>query len=302
MNLLENLKSSNVTFTIPKSTLAYGTDYDLVVSPNEFPTRGRQVQFRTADPPFNTIPPVRNLNFTTFENGSIKFTWRPPSDEQNVDFYEIYYMDVDQKTYINETEWRGEEWMVHNNEPCSSYQFIIFANIDGEQSDANERLVTIESKQPSEVESIEVNSTSIVEPAPSTTLQVTWKPPLVASRCSKFYIIQFWRKHPRNGSDDLQFLNVTEARVTIINLDACEVYKMQIVAAIDDANHGKPLEQEISAKGRIPAKVNMLSKPNGTSTTLQLLVKNDDMNTVCQLFVAKFVCTSQGTSHDGQEV
>lgn len=246
-------------------------------------------------------PPVRSINFTILENNqTIRFTWRPPTDDDVVDYYEVSLSDIDTKeTWKNETTLT--EWEI-DAEPCANYQFLIFAVINGERNEENLRVVNMPISPPDMVEIESENSTSTLEPIPSTTLQVTWKPPKFARRCVKFYIVQFWRKHRRNGEENRQKLNVTETKVTIINLDACEVYKMEITPAIDDENMGTTLKREINAQGREPIKPNMPTRAGGTSTTFKFFIKREDISTVCQLYVAKFVCSYQGTINEIQQV
>lgn len=294
--VMENQTSLSIIVDIVAAKLSYATHYDLIITPSAYPRRGNSITFVTMDPPLNSIPAVRNLNIRVDER-SIIFTWQPPMDDLAVDWYEIYYQDMTLQAWQNVTT-SSLIWTAVDNEPCTIYGFSIFAVIDGEQNEEASRYVNVGVETPGLIEIESIESESVIETMPSTTLQVVWHPPKNAPRCAKYYLIQFRRKHPHNGSVNNQDLNVTDTKVTIINLDACEVYYMEVRACMDDDSCGDALETELNAKGRIPTPPNMLSKSGGTSMTLKLLVKNEDIFTVCQLFVAKFVCTYQGTNNE----
>lgn len=279
----------------------YQTVYDFIVTSNTFPEQKKTVAFKTMDPPPNVAGPVRNVNYTILPgNTSILFTWRPPSDDEVVDYYEVFLNDIEMKTNKSDTTGANvTEWTV-DADACANYQFVVFAYIKNERNEEASRVVNMPVVLPGPVTEVEDYSTSSLDPL-STTLQVVWEAPELGARCSKFYMIQFWRKHPRNSTENRQDLNVTETKVTIINLDACEIYFMKITPAVDDEQYGEEIQIEINVEGREPMMPSRPNRAGGTSTTFKFFVKREDISTVCQLYVAKFVCTYQGTDGEIQQ-
>lgn len=236
------------------------------------------------------IGPVRGLNVTVVGN-SASITWNKPNDEDCIEFYGVQLFDNDEQIFndnITETQIVfGGDLLEH----CVSYRVVVVAyEFEVGWGDVNERTFRTDVTKPTQVQNFMWESNSTTTPVPATTVTATWTRPVNGSRCVQHHVVKMWRK---SDPSDIAYEDsrVTGMTVSVADLDACEIYVMEVIPMINDTIVGISDRFEMEMAAREPIAPTPLRSNGSTSVSLTLVTTSEDTKIVCQLYLVKFVCT-----------
>lgn len=232
------------------------------------------------------LGPVRGLNVTVNDN-SATVVWNKPNEEACIEYYGVTLFDNEEE--IKNEQVKTTQIVFYDLEHCVSYRIAVvpYENEEG-WGESNERTFRTDTTQPSQVQSFVWESNSTTTPLPATSLNVRWEKPTTGSRCVNYNKVKLWRKS--NTSDIVFNDNVTDTRASFAELDACEIYVIEVTPSITETMEGKVYRHEMEMAARETIAPTPLRSTGSTATSLSFVTKSEDSKIVCQLYLVKFIC------------
>lgn len=243
------------------------------------------------------LGPVRSLNATVTSN-SVTVVWISPGEEGCIDYYTVNLYDTEEEV---RSEVVQEPMIIFDDlEHCVIYRVVVVAH-DTEKGDGEpaERTFRTDPTFPSQVQDLVWESNSTTLPMPATFVHVKWEKPITGSRCVQYSKVKMWRK---SDPMDVAFEDeVTDTKVTVTELDACEIYVIEVTPSINETIEGAKTVTVMEMNAREPIAPTPVQSTGASAFALNLMTKSQDSKTVCELRFVKFICTTVVEEEGGSQ-